>query len=79
MHEKLMKYVEAGGNLIVQYNTSNQIGPVRAKIGPYPFQITRNRVTDENAAVRFVDPTHPVFNRPNKLDETDFEIGRAHV
>ena len=26
--EKLMKYVEGGGNYIVQYNTSNQIGPI---------------------------------------------------
>lgn len=50
-YEKLMKYVEEGGNLIVQYNTSNQIGPVRAKIGPYNFNITRTRVTDENAPV----------------------------
>ncbi|HEU4632557.1 MAG TPA: PIG-L family deacetylase, partial [Flavisolibacter sp.] len=34
-YEKLMKYVENGGNLIVQYNTSSNIGPVKAKIGPY--------------------------------------------
>ncbi|MEN9525703.1 MAG: hypothetical protein RLZZ256_1087 [Bacteroidota bacterium] len=71
-YEPLMKYVSDGGHLIVQYNTSNQIGPVRAKIGPYPFQITRTRVTDETASVRFLDPQHPVFNRPNKLDEQDF-------
>lgn len=72
-YEKLMRYVQEGGNLIVQYNTSNQIGPVRAKIGPYPFQITRNRVTDEQASVVFLQPDHPVFNRPNKLMPTDFE------
>ena len=72
-HEKLMNYVKEGGNLIVQYNTSNQIGPVRAKIGPYPFQITRNRVTDEQASVTFLQPEHAVFNRPNKLIASDFE------
>ena len=72
-YEKLMSYVQEGGNLIVQYNTSNQIGPVRAKIGPFPFQITRNRVTDEQAPVIFLQPDHPVFNQPNKLVPTDFE------
>ncbi|HEX4877868.1 MAG TPA: PIG-L family deacetylase, partial [Chitinophagaceae bacterium] len=71
-YDKLMKYVNEGGNLIVQYNTSNQIGPVRAKIGPYDFTITRNRVTDENAAVTFLKPEHPVFNFPNKITADDF-------
>ncbi|MEN9497815.1 MAG: hypothetical protein RL750_714, partial [Bacteroidota bacterium] len=72
-HDKLMQYVERGGNLIVQYNTSSQIGPVRAKIGPYPFNITRTRVTDESAVVTFLDPTHPALNFPNKLTAADFE------
>lgn len=70
--DKLMKYVSEGGNLIVQYNTSNQIGPVRAKIGPYPFTITRNRVTDENAPVTILKPDHPAFNFPNKITADDF-------
>jgi len=72
-YEKLMKYVHEGGNMIVQYNTSNQIGPVRAKIGPYNFNITRTRVTDENAAVSLLKPEHPVFNFPNKIGEDDFK------
>ena len=71
-HDKLMKYVSDGGNLLVQYNTSNQIGPVRAKIGPYPFEITRTRVSDERAEVRVLKPLHPVFNFPNKLTAADF-------
>ena len=72
-YDKLMKYVNEGGNLIVQYNTSNQIGPVRAKIAPYNFNITRTRVTDENAAVNFLKPEHPVFNYPNKITQDDFK------
>lgn len=70
--DKLMKYVNEGGNMIVQYNTSNQIGPVKAKIGPYPFVITRNRVTDENATVKILNPEHPVFTFPNKITADDF-------
>jgi len=72
-YDKLMKYVYEGGNLIVQYNTSNQIGPVRAKIGPYNFSITRTRVTDENAPVTLLKPEHPVFNFPNKISGDDFK------
>ena len=75
-YNKLMKYVSDGGNLIVQYNTSNQIGPVRSKIGPFEFNITRTRVTDENAAVTFLKPEHPVFNFPNKLTGDDFKDWR---
>ncbi|MDB5250944.1 MAG: hypothetical protein JWP27_113 [Flaviaesturariibacter sp.] len=72
-YARLMKYVEEGGNLIVQYNTSNQIGPVRAKIGPYPFTISRNRITDETAAVSFLKPDHAVLNYPNKITGDDFK------
>jgi LmbE family N-acetylglucosaminyl deacetylase len=72
-YTKLMVYVEGGGNLIVQYNTSNQLGTVKSKIGPYPFSIVRNRITDENAPVSFVNPAHPVLNFPNKITQTDFQ------
>lgn len=72
-HTKLMKYVGDGGNLIVQYNTSTNIGPIRAKIGPYPFNISRVRVTSETAPVTLLQPEHPAFNFPNKITPQDFE------
>jgi LmbE family N-acetylglucosaminyl deacetylase len=72
-YNKLMNYVKNGGNLIVQYNTNNRIGPVVAKIGPYPFTISRDRVTDEKAPVKILKPEHPLFNTPNKISEKDFE------
>ena len=72
-YDKLMKYVEDGGNLIVQYNTSTNIGPVRAKIAPYNFNISRTRITDENAPVLFLKPSHAVLNFPNKISQDDFK------
>jgi LmbE family N-acetylglucosaminyl deacetylase len=72
-YNTLMKYVEQGGNLVVQYNTNNRIGPLLAKIGPYPFSISRDRVTDENASMRILKPKHSVFQYPNKIDSSDFE------
>jgi hypothetical protein len=68
-----MEYIRNGGNLVVQYNTNSQVGPIRSRIGPYPFNISRNRVTDEKAPVSFLLPDHPVFNYPNKITVKDFE------
>jgi LmbE family N-acetylglucosaminyl deacetylase len=72
-YDKLMAYVNQGGNLIVQYNTNNRIAPMETKIGPYPFTISRDRVTDDNAAVEFTNPKHPVLNSPNVITQKDFE------
>ncbi len=73
VHPRLFKYVENGGNLIVQYNTNSRVGPLQQKTGPYPFTITRDRVTDENAEVHFILPDHPALNAPNKITKNDFE------
>jgi len=73
VYDELMKYVEDGGVLLVQYNTSNRIGPVVAKIAPYPFNITRNRITDEEAKINFLLPDHPALNFPNKITDKDFD------
>lgn len=72
-YNKLMRYVEQGGNLIVQYNTNSRIGPLMARIGPYPFTISRDRVTNEHAAVGLLQPGHPALNYPNKISEADFK------
>jgi len=69
----LMNYVREGGVLVTQYNTNNSIGPVKANISPYPFTISRNRITDETAKVNFLLPNDPVLNYPNKITEKDFD------
>lgn len=72
-YDRLMNYVRNGGNLVVQYNTNNRIGPLLAKIGPFPFTISRDRVTDEKCEVRMLHPEHPVLNTPNKISKEDFD------
>lgn len=72
-YNKLMEYVKNGGNLVVQYNTNSRVGPLAAKIGPYPFTVSRDRVTNEKADVRFVNPNHSALNTPNKITQADFE------
>lgn len=72
-YDVLMQYVSNGGILLVQYNTNNSIGPVKARIAPYPFVISRNRVTNELAPVHFLQPDHRVLHYPNEITAGDFD------
>jgi LmbE family N-acetylglucosaminyl deacetylase len=76
--ERLFAYVEEGGTLVMQYNTFERRGP-SVGFGPYPVeeqQMTRDRIdriVDENAPVRLVEPDHPLLQAPNPISEADFE------
>lgn len=72
VNQRLLDYVEAGGVYIVQYN---KYAFNLDQYGPYPFQIKRphDRVTREDAPVDILVPDHPVFNRPNRITDADFE------
>jgi LmbE family N-acetylglucosaminyl deacetylase len=68
---ELLEYVKAGGVVVAQYNTT---GDIKTKaIGPFPFEISRDRVTDETAQIRILAPDHPVLNAPNKITADDFK------
>lgn len=69
---KLYEYVENGGNLIMQYNTASR-SISDQEFGPKPFQLSRNRVTQEEAEAKILVPDHPVFNSPNKITPEDFD------
>ena len=72
-HAILMAYVNEGGNMVVQYNTNSFAGPIaKMKIGPKPFAISRGRITEEDAEVKFIDPNHPLLNFPNTITKDDF-------
>lgn len=72
-NDMLLNYVEEGGTLIVQYNTSGRGTRDFSNLAPYPLRISRDRVSDETAPVRILKPDHPVFNYPNQIDQTDFQ------
>lgn len=67
----LMNYVRNGGTLIVQYNVSR--GLILDNLGPFPFDISRDRISKEEAAVTFSMPNHPILNYPNKIEPKDFD------
>lgn len=68
---QLLDYVKNGGVVIAQYNTTADLKT--KEIGPYPMEISRDRVTDENAEVRILAPDHPLMTTPNKITAKDFE------
>jgi hypothetical protein len=65
----LLEYVENGGNMIVQYNTSRRVDVA----APYELALSRDRVTDENAKVTVLAKDHSVMNFPNQISEKDFD------
>ena len=65
-NQRLLDYAKNGGTLLVQYNTS----PSDFNDGhytPYPAQLSRDRVTVEQAPVTILDPQNPVFHYPNPI------------
>ncbi|GAB2634287.1 PIG-L family deacetylase [Belliella aquatica] len=68
--DQLMEYVKEGGNVIVQYNTSSPL--LTREMGPYPFSLSRDRVTVEGSPVE-ADFAHSILSYPNQIDASDFE------
>lgn len=66
----LMTYVKNGGTVVVQYNVSRPL--LIDDLGPYPFSISRDRVTVENSPFE-ADWAHPILAGPNKITDADFD------
>jgi LmbE family N-acetylglucosaminyl deacetylase len=68
---QLVEYAKNGGVVVVQYNTTADL---KSKdFGPYPLELSRDRVTDETAEVKILAPEHPILNTPNKITSRDFD------
>ncbi|MDX6404034.1 MAG: hypothetical protein QOH70_1489 [Blastocatellia bacterium] len=75
-NQKLLDYANAGGTLIVFYHKSFEWNPderrQRPQLAPYKLILGDERITDENAAITFLEPQHPLLNFPNKIGQEDF-------
>ncbi len=71
VQEALMRYVQQGGTYLVQYNTQRPL--LVDQIGPYPFVVSRERVTREDAPVTLLQAAHPALSQPNQITEEDFD------
>jgi hypothetical protein len=64
----------------MQYNTlpfgfgrGRRERPDAPSLSPYPMTPSNERVTDEEAAVSFPIPDHPLLQAPNQITARDFE------
>ncbi len=67
----LMAFARNGGTIVTQYG---QGAYGRPGILPFPMTAprTNDRVTDETAPVRVLDPGSPLLSKPNKIGAEDF-------
>ena len=81
-YQRLFKFVEDGGTLVVQYNVPEG-GAARerrrlpessmlAHVGPYPITTGRDRVTVEEAPVTFPNPNNRLLHAPNEITAARF-------
>jgi hypothetical protein len=69
---KLLDFVSSGGTLVVQNN--NDVGDFNgAHLTPYPAELSRARVSMEEAPVKILAPDDPIFHSPNEITEKDFD------
>jgi hypothetical protein len=82
-HGRLMRWVESGGHLVVQYNRAamNRVAPEAAALPPeapspyvpYPAAVTSERISDETAPMRVLIPGHALLTTPNRIGAGDWE------
>jgi LmbE family N-acetylglucosaminyl deacetylase len=71
-NQRLLDYVNAGGNMVVLYNTFEL---VPNQFAPFPGTLLRTaeEVSEENSPVTILSPTHRAFSWPNKITLADFD------
>ena len=69
---KLLDYVARGGTLVVQYNAG--LGEFNhGHFTPYPAELSRVRVSVEEAPVQILAPADPLLHEPNQITQRDFD------
>ncbi len=71
LQKRLLDYCAQGGRLVLQYDTADD--GLKDALGPWPFTISRDRVTVEEAEMRLLKPGHPLLSTPNAIGPDDFK------
>lgn len=71
-NKKLLDFAAAGGTLVVQYNTG-VADFNNGKFTPYPTELSRARVSVEEAPVEILAPHDSIFHDPNPISAHDFD------
>jgi LmbE family N-acetylglucosaminyl deacetylase len=71
-NQRLLDYVKNGGTLVVQYNSDvNRFNS--GHYTPYPFDLSRDRVSVEEQPVDILAPNDPILKFPNTINAHDFD------
>ncbi|HEU4478573.1 MAG TPA: hypothetical protein VFR80_08645, partial [Pyrinomonadaceae bacterium] len=75
-NSRLFSFVQEGGTLVVFYHKDSEWNPNpdrgRPQLAPYPIILGDERVTEEVAPIKFLQPRHAILNYPNKIRSADF-------
>ncbi|VEH99831.1 Uncharacterized proteins, LmbE homologs [Kaistella antarctica] len=71
VNKDIWKFIENGGLVINQYNTNR--GLLTNEIAPFNLKLGANRISEEDATLKFLLPNHPVFNAPNTITQKDMD------
>jgi hypothetical protein len=71
-NKKLLDFVFSGGTLVAQYETG-VADFNKGKVTPYPAQLSRVRVSVEEAPVEILAQEDGIFHYPNQITEHDFD------
>ena len=74
MRDRLLQYCRGGGRVVAMYHKPGEWNDraTRPLLAPFPMVIGDERVTDENVAVKFLQPAHALLQTPHALTEADF-------
>ncbi len=69
----LLRYAQAGGNLVVLEQRADDFNLLRAPFTPFALTLSEDRLTNESAAVKILESAHPLMTAPNAITVSDFE------
>jgi hypothetical protein len=71
LQRRILDYVAAGGRFVLQYQTPEPA--IQNRLGPWPLEFSRDRVTVETAPMAPVRADHPLLTTPNRISASDFD------
>lgn len=72
---RIFEFNERGGRVFVSYHKPREWNESegRPSLAPLELKVANQRVSEEDAAVEFIDPGHELLNRPFEIASTDFD------
>jgi LmbE family N-acetylglucosaminyl deacetylase len=69
-NDRILDYIKSGGNVVCFYNRPPEWNG--HNFAPYPIDVTKERVTEENQPVTILDPEDDLFHHPNQILPSDW-------